>query len=337
MQLVSRNTNTLAPQAYSLLQAHGISAPSRNGPVLRLTEPLLIGLTHPWERVNFCEHRDANPFFHLIEACAMMANLNNAPFLAHFASNMLSFSDDGLCYNSFYGTRLLTTWGNQLNSIIDNLRADPNSRQEVALIWDPADLTRKTKDKACNLGLIFSVNHQDEVEMTSLNRSNDAIWGMVNGANIVHLSLFHEYVACALGKHMGTWWHFSNNFHIYTDNPKWAKVRDVLPASWDAYEAMEPVVKLFTDPDDKPIFDAELRRLMEECVGAYREHNVVSPEHFTLPFIRNACWVFNVWQFHKSKEWDFGSLQDFLDENVTAEDWRTACKAWLFRRYNKNA
>lgn len=336
MQLVSRNTNTLAQAAYSLLNHTGVPDTSRNGPVLRLPEPLLIGLTHPWERVNVDEHRDANPFFHLIEACAMLANVNNAPFLAHFASNMLSFSDDGLCYNAFYGTRLFSTWGNQLNAIIDNLKRDPASRQEVALIWNPADLRATTKDKACNLALIFSINSSGYVEMTSLNRSNDAIWGMVNGANIVHLSIFHEYVACSLGRKMGMWWHFSNNFHVYVDNPKWPKMRD-MNHGMDPYGAMDAAsfVPVFQDPADKLVFDHELRRFLECALGAYHIQEPVAPEPFALPFIRNAVWVFNLWQFHKSKEWDAESLQELCDENIIAEDWRLACKAWLHRRYNK--
>lgn len=334
MQIVSRNTNTLAPDVYELMKCTGVQEESRNGPVLRIPEPVLIGLTNPWERVNFCPERDANPFFHLIEACAMLANVNNAPFLAHFASNMLNYSDDGLCYNSFYGTRLFSTWGNQLNAIIENLKNDPASRQEVALIWNPADLRNRTKDKACNLALLFSINPRNGcVEMTSLNRSNDAIWGMVNGANIVHLSLFQEYVACALGRNIGNWWHLSNNLHVYVENPKWPKVRDFTTTN-DPYKDVHPnnLVALFRDPEDKAIFDLELRKLMEACLGAYRANDVISPEGFELPFIKNACWVFNIWQFRKSKEWDTGSLLDFCEENLIAEDWRMACKSWLTRR-----
>lgn len=334
MEITSRNTNTLAPAAYALLQSEGILDQSRNGPVLRLREPLTIRLTHPRERVNFCPVRDANPFFHLVEACAMLADENNIPFLSYFAKQMAEYSDDGFTQNAFYGSRLRSHWQmDQLNAVIRNLAANPHSRQEVALIWDPADLNKPTKDKACNLLLMFSVDENNNVGMTSVNRSNDAIWGMVNGANVVHLSFIHEYVARALGRPMASWFHFSNNFHIYTGNPKWEKIKDL------------PATNCYTDGDithhvplfnhgQKALFDNEMVKLVRRMVACAEDGSSVAPYSFGLTFCQDVAVMFNAFQAHKLKRMSFPDLSEMLQQ-VQADDWRWACTAWLSRRQPK--
>jgi hypothetical protein len=234
MELTARNTNDLQGRLYHEMEAHGQRLESRNGPVLRLPGVTTVTLRHPWEKVNFSPARDANPFFHLFEAMAMLAGPigNNVPLLAFFAKQMMNYSDDGKQYNAFYGERLRAYQTkyqdtDQLHKVIKVLREDPNSRQALAQIWDPTlDLDRSVKDKACNLCLIFEIDQQHGwLNMTSFNRSNDAIWGGVTGANIVHLAFFQEYVACALGVQVGLWHHSSANLHVYTDNPKWGDLK----------------------------------------------------------------------------------------------------------------
>lgn len=335
MEITSRNTNTLAPVAYSLLQEHGILDQSRNGPVLRLREPLTIRLTHPRERVNFCPVRDANPFFHLIEACAMFADENNIPFLAHFAKQMAEYSDDGQTQNAFYGTRLKTHFGfDQLHRVIANLLEKPHSRQEVALIWEPEDLKKATKDKACNLLLMFAIDENNNVTMTSVNRSNDAIWGMVNGANVVHLSFFHEYVARAVGRPMASWWHFSNNFHIYTENPKWLKIKDQPACNCYVDTDIRHHVPLFTAPDQRCVFDREIRSVVNRMVESVEAGCGMSidPSLYKLPFVRDAAWMFNAFQLHKFKRANVVDIHEYLT-NVQADDWRWAATAWVSRRH----
>src|ERR1044072_2586002 len=169
MEIISRNTNTLAPSVYAKLKGRGETFTSRNGPVIRIMEPFTVCLLRPWERINFSVIRDCNPFFHLMEAMAMLAPVNNVGLMAHFAKNMSSFSDDGITFNAFYGTRarqweLLGVAGehpgprvDQLNLVIKELIEKPDSRQCVVQLWDPADLLITTKDKACNLCMLFDI------------------------------------------------------------------------------------------------------------------------------------------------------------------------------------
>lgn len=336
MDITARNTNDLAPKVYALLQQTGVHDNSRNGPVLRFDEPVNILLTHPQERVHFSSERDCNPFFHFVEAMAMLAGVNSVPLMAHFAKRMATFSDNGQTFNAFYGTRARVTWGDQLNDVINELANKPNSRQAVVNLWDPADLTRDTKDKACNLMLLFS-RHENTINMTSFNRSNDAIGGGVCGANVVHLSFFHEYVAHAVECVMGRWWHVSNNLHVYTENPPWEKLKNLsYNPSWGDfdYECGEregfECVPLMTSPGEKVTFDHEVRRYCQWACQHAAEGCIMLRKDYEAPFIRDtAVPLFNAWQYHKIK--DYHNAHTAATQ-IKAVDWSVACDMWLERR-----
>ena len=352
MEIKSRNTNTLMLEFIRLITdvRHVVREDSRNGPVTRFREPVTICLTHPWERVNFNPTRDGNPFFHLMEALAMLAGVNSAKLMAHFTKNMLAYSDDGETFNAFYGTRLrqyrtkrqhfplaaVFDAQDQLEDVITVLRNDPLSRQAVAMLWDPADLPyRETKDKACNLCLVFS-NDQGKLRMTSFNRSNDGIFGGVMGANIVHLSMFQEYVALALGLPIGEWWHTSNNLHVYEKNEKWPALSGLTPADYqDIYPNVDrgALKHLFTPglPVERTVFEAELRRFFMEITSVYKTALTVDARTYQNEFLRDtAAPVFNAWQGHKSGD-KIAAAQ--RAEGIAAPDWRVACMDWLERRF----
>lgn len=341
MQLRATNTNQLQQSAYRALIRNGVTEQSRNGDVLRIPEPVLFELTHPWQRVSSCPIRNANPFFHLMEAMAMIGDCNSVSFLSHFAKNMVNYSDNGRSFNAFYGTRLRSAHGDQLRQIIRNLQGSPHSRQEVALIWDHNDLSRKTKDKACNLALIFSMDIEKRLTMTSLNRSNDGIWGYVNGANIVHLSLIHEYVACCLGVSMGSWWHLANNFHVYTDNPQWTALREEVLADrpvYDIYQSVkQPHQSLFESPEEGNEFDAQLDAFLSTAGNATRyPGKQINPDHYDNDFLNDCAIIFNAWQLHKSKQAGSLDINNLLNL-VRMEDWRRICQAWITRKYSPTA
>lgn len=329
MEIKSRNTNTVAPVTYNVLDHYGVMQDSRNGLVLRIPEPVTFHISHPWERVNFCPHRDANPFFHLIEALAMLAGLNSVKVMSYFAKQMLEYSDDGETYNAFYGTRLRTTFGiNQLKQIVGNLVVNRNSRQEVALIWDPSDLIKSTKDKACNLALIFSIV-DDQVVMTSLNRSNDAIWGIVTGANMVHLSFFHEYVACSLGLPMGMWYHFTNNLHVYVNNPKWEAVKNA-PACNEYGGNASSLFHLFAPSIPTQEFDEMLFAFVSSLADAVGKKPMCCSDFGGVPLLWDAAVMYNAYFAYKQKE-DPNAVIEMLTE-LNCDDWKIAAINWVVRR-----
>jgi hypothetical protein len=326
MEITAYNTNDLAAKVYESIFHHGITENSRNGTVMRIPEPVTIRLLHPWERVNLCPVRDANPFFHLIEAIAMLAPFNSVRLLQHFAKPIAQYSDNGTDFNAFYGSRAIHKWGNQVQQVIAMLNKDPNTRRAVVNLWDPRDLWTRSKDYACNLQLMFW-NCDTELAMTSTNRSNDAILGGVTGANIVQLSMFHEYVAASLGRPMGSWYHFSNNLHIYLDQEKWPKVRKAPPVT-GPYPETRP---LFSHPTERGTFDTDTEHICTDMLN--RVDNLETLDHpYPSSFIDEVVRpMFNVWQYHKSDD-DISALMKC--EFILAEDWRTACQNWLNRRIN---
>lgn len=208
------NCNYMAPMVYDALLEEGTTQDSRNGKVLAFDEPCSFEYTRPDEMVYLCPIRDCNPFFHVMEGVAMVAGLNSVEFLSWFNSNMRLYSDDGETYNAFYGTRM----GSQFNKVISLLHKDPGTRQAVIQLWDHNDLLKKTKDKACNMSMVFRrVGHS--IDMTVFCRSNDLIYGGVTGANIVHFPFIHAVLCYELNCIQGSFTHVVNNAHVYVDNP----------------------------------------------------------------------------------------------------------------------
>lgn len=222
----ARNTNLMAPNVYRAILKEGIVEHSRNGRVLAFSEPCAFVYTHPSEMVNVDTVRDCNPFFHLMEAAAMVADHNSVEFLSYFCSNMGQYSDDGKTYNAFYGTRM----GSQFNQVATLLHKDPDTRQAVIQLWDKRDILKDTKDKACNMSMVFRA-HQGILDMTVFCRSNDLIYGGVSGANVVHFPFIHAVLCFELGYVQGKFNHVVNNAHVYVDNPHINHLLDI--KAWD--------------------------------------------------------------------------------------------------------
>lgn len=332
MEFRARNTNDLSAQVYHAFQTSElvIEQTSRNGPVKRFNRPVMVLITRPTERVNTCPIRDANPFFHFMEGLAMLNADNDIKFLAHYASNMMNFSDDGETQNAFYGTRARRSWGDQISAVIEELGRNPESRQCVVQLWDPNDLWKTTKDKACNLTMLFEVR-DGKINMTTFNRSNDAVLGMVSGANVVHLSMFQEYVAMSLSLPVGVWWHVSNNFHVYTEQAQWKRFgEDYTVHDWYSNARWQPM-QMFDGASTRHNFDIELKGFMAIARTFYKDPgSSIAGTNFTANyFSRLAIPMFNAWQAHKRKD---DRLALTICDSIEADDWCFACKQWLQRR-----
>ncbi len=130
---------------------------SRLGPTLFVDEPVLVNYTSPLDRVLMNGARDANPFFMLYEALWMLAGRNDVKALSHYNTKLAGLaSDDGETYNGAYGYRWRKTWADkgdaesssridprtqvdQLDIIVDHLKANPYSRRAVLQMWNVED------------------------------------------------------------------------------------------------------------------------------------------------------------------------------------------------------
>ena len=216
------------PQAYALQD-------SRNGPVMVLHEPVTTVYTEPLLNVLLSPTRDANPFFHFYESLWMLAGRNDVGSLSRIVKRMNDFSDNGTTFHGAYGYRWRRHFGyDQLSWIINELRANPESRRCVLAMWDggqfhdfgddrdavtgSGDLYAAThggKDVPCNTHVYFRIVTDGSLDMTVCNRSNDALLGCY-GANAVHFAMLLAYVAAGVGVRPGVYRQVSNNLHIYT-------------------------------------------------------------------------------------------------------------------------
>jgi len=206
------------PEAYHetlwKLRVCGRREQTRNGIATTIQEPFTLTVERPWERVISCPVRDANPFFHVMEVVWMFSGQRNVGWLKQFNKRMVEFAEPTGVIHGAYGHRWFKLWGDQVERVIQQLHCDPTTRQAVIAMWDPlTDYLKHWKDRPCNTHIYFRMVN-GKLDMTICNRSNDVIWGMF-GANCVHMSYLHEFVARAVGVLQGKYHVMTNNLHFY--------------------------------------------------------------------------------------------------------------------------
>ena len=328
MELRVRNVNDALPAVLGLLQQAGSSRDSRNGPVTLFDGPVLTIYEEPRERVLFNSARDANPFFHLMESLWMLAGRDDVKFVQRFVKRMKTFSDDGKTLHGAYGKRWISWFGHdQLAWAIEQLRADPLSRRVVVQMWDgavdPLKASAGGKDVPCNTQLMFKTGIDGRLDMTLVNRSNDIIWGAY-GANAVHFSYLHEFIASAAGLPMGRMFQFSNDFHAY-------------------HATMDPLITkgVMDEMGHNPYAEGEVEPfpLMSTPVERWREDLSVFMDVGPTPGLRDPFFrrvAIPMWVAHEAyKASDgperFANAREAL-VNCKATDWRRAAEEWLGRR-----
>jgi len=320
VEITTRNANTLFEDMFWKFKTSGVPADSRNGPVIRIVEPVFTTIANPMERVLFHGERDANPVFHLMESIWMLAGRRDVGFVQQFNSKIGQYSDDGEVFNAAYGYRWRHHFGHdQLLELITKLQTDRDTRQAVLQMWDSKDLSKDTKDRACNMQLIFEILH-GKLNMTVINRSNDAWYGYC-GANVVHFTVLQEFVAIAVGVKLGVYRTFTTNLHLYTELYDARKFVDNPPSSeaFDMYQHGVKPMKLVGNTD----YFGWLEDAEAFCNNPFKYDN--SKYSF---FTEVAHPMAMISYERKNKISDGMKWAD----RVEAEDWRIAAQDWVERR-----
>jgi thymidylate synthase len=325
----------------------GVKRDSRNGRVMQMPMPVATVYERPEQRVIFWPERDANPFFHFYESLWMLAGRHDVAPLTKYVKRMSEFSDDGETFNAAYGHR----WRNyrisgngigieQLMSITGALRANKDCRRQVLQIWDPwLDLGKNTKDAACNLTATFQVSPPpvERVDMTVFCRSNDAIWGAW-GANAVHFSMLHEYVASAVNGRPGRpgrYTQISVNLHVY--EPFWGLLEEIASKDWNnPYWRIDEVA----NGGQYPIMSVVGPEQWDKEVKKFVTDDGRSPPSFLTfdePFFNEVAMPIVL--AHDAFKDGVGekkySIPLLILKQCKAADWRLACEQWIERRYRK--
>ena len=309
------------------LRANGVEVETRNGPALVSPIPVTTHYVEPQQRVLFNPERDANPFFHLYEALWMLAGRNDVASVERYVKRMRQFSDDGFTLHGAYGHRWRHHWSfDQLSSIISALRESPNCRRQVLTMWDPeVDLERQGRDVPCNLVVHFQRSPvcPEQLNMTVFCRSNDVVWGAY-GANAVHFSYLHEYVATCAGFEMGEYWQVSDNYHVYPATAPDTSKLDLMDVNRyaDARDPVRPFPLIYTNP---AYWHRDLALFMEGVRDSTRFWDPFF-SHVAAPLMR-AHERFR--HLPPSKRFDAAYAEI---QQCKAEDWQRAAMEWVRRR-----
>ena len=346
MQVIRvRNVNDALLLGVQLLRDGGVWRESRAGRVIEYPEPVTTVYEKPYERVLFSHARDANPFFHFIEALWMLDGRNDVKSISYYVKRMETFSDDGETLHGAYGYR----WRNhfvqdQILNTIDRLGNSPEDRRIVLGMWDPVgDFymgQSDARDVPCNTHIYFKVR-DGNLHMTVCCRSNDMIWGAY-GANAVHMSMLQEFIAYSINVGIGRYTQISDSFHAYED--VYTKVEEKLPKitvfnsssfirggrynSGSVSSDGPAMIQEFTDHEQwletltaflADVFIRNEHHVLEKYEAQYDD------PYFDLVAepIAKAYWE------HKN-----GNTRRAIETIGTcvASDWRIACKEWLERR-----
>ena len=321
--ITADGVNDAYEAALHWMKLAGEKADSRNGTVMRARTPVTTAYQKPHQRVLFDSKRDANPYFHLMEALWMLAGRNDVAPMAKYNSTIGQFSDDSVTLNGAYGFRWRGYFDmDQVKWAVRHLHQNPDSRRCVIGMWAPADDNRAvdggTLDVPCNTQIYF-LRRGLNLDMTVTNRSNDIIWGCY-GANVVHMSIFHEYVCAMLGMEMGAYYQVSNDWHMYE------KHFPLLDHTTSVEDMVYPNSLPLVGQGDYPSADLPMEANQFFDSGGKMHmwrsrfmRNVVQPMEFS-------------WRYHK--EGDKAGAHNWANE-IKADDWRKACVEWINRRTYK--
>ena len=355
------NVNDALRLGIAYIRNNGLLGSSRNGTVLVALGPVVTVYAKPTERVLFNPARDANPFFHLMESLWMLKGRNDVEFVKYYASTMGLFSDNGKTLHGAYGYRWREALGfDQLNVIIEELKANFKSRRCVLQMWDATNeegscdlyfATKGGKDVPCNTHAYFDTVG-GKLNMTVCCRSNDVIWGAY-GANAVHFSFLLEYVARSANLPIGEYRQFSNNFHIYVDRPDVVRLLEADDTYYKAFQTRPDIyrneysiidvatAKLGGMYNCEPFpimengcqqeFDVDLAKFFE--LWRSSPTNCIQAPHFRTPFF--SCVVVPMHEaYQRYKRGDLTAAHRTAGL-IDASDWRLACQQWLQRRIDK--
>ena len=314
--ITSRNVNQAFVDGRWWLKTAGIREMTRNGEVLVAPGPVCTVYKQPWERVLFDATRDCNPFFHLFESIWMFSGEQQVRPLLKFNKRMQEFAEPDGRIHGAYGYRWRRSYNfDQLKGVIGKLRDESSTRQAVLTMWHPEDLLVNTKDRPCNTHCYFMLR-RNMLTMTVLCRSNDMVWGAY-GANAVHFSMLHEFIANAVGIPMGAMYQFSNNFHIYTNVPNYEELMAHPYLEVDPYESLGPTGVF---PSQELVTPGNWLQFLSECQNlmySFGEPQISNSflKEIVVPMIK-------LWDTR-----DMGILDTMPDC-----DWKEAFKQWLERR-----
>lgn len=352
------NPSELYLEALQALLQEGDKVAPRGKKILEL-RPAAFQFKNPLKRVTFLKGRKINPFFQLAECLWIISGKSDLSYLLKFNKAMAQFSDDGRFFNAPYGERLRYFTKNdlsgfvfnpvdQLRDVYEKIKGDRDSRQAVALIYNPlfdnfSYSGSGGKDTPCNLALTFKLRG-DKLDLTVFNRSNDLHWGLF-GANLPQFATIQEVVAAWLGVSVGTYNHITDSLHIYLEDYGHECTQAILNNLKEETELPD-----FYYPDC-PKFKSDFKSLDNDLEYYWKNLNryIVTTDEILLdskksqlavdaidrlqdPYVRMTVQLMTVYRFYKLAKYDH-ALE--LLASVKLGHWKVACAEFLYQSVSK--
>jgi len=144
------------------------------------------------------------------EAAHLVAGVSSLYQLDAASNGRFSqFSDDGVTLQGAYGPRI----SSQMLSVVERLKADPDTRQAVALVWRPWDaMGPPSKDVPCTVYFRFSIR-DNHLCLDAHMRSSDVWLGVPY--DVFMFTRLQLAVAGYLGLPPGRYAHRADSLHLY--------------------------------------------------------------------------------------------------------------------------
>jgi len=181
--------------------------------LIKEISPFSFSIEAPLSRLITWNKRNLNIFCAFGELLWIMSGSENLNMIVPFNKGWERFSDDGHILNGAYGKRLINKDGNQINQIIEILKADKDSRQAIMHVHNQADLFIKSKDIPCTSSLQFFIR-EGRLNCITYMRSNDIILG--TAYDVFVFTMIQEYIAKKLDVKLGEYTHIAGSMHIYS-------------------------------------------------------------------------------------------------------------------------
>lgn len=230
--------------------------------------PAQFGILNPLHRVSIIKGRNINPFAQIAETLWVLAGRNDLDWLERYIPQCKRWSDDGKTWRAGYGPRL-RTWKtffwrdeqpgigwmsyetDQIANVVDLLKRDPQTRQAVISLWDPAQDWVVSKDIPCNNWLHFIIRN-GQLHLNVSVRSND-IWFGFSHVDFFCWSVLLQMMAFWVGADVGKIFWNATSLHIYEKH--WDKEESLSafptydyatnPRFWTSFEIFDEALQTF--------------------------------------------------------------------------------------------
>ena len=199
----------------------------------REIEDAIIRIDDVYNTLPLGVGRGTVPGIGAVEACQLIAGASTPKLVIAIGPQFANYTEDNGLFHGAYGIRTQS----QYAPIVERLKADPDTRQAVATIWNPElDLLANKRDYPCTILHQFRIRN-NKLNMSVYMRSNDVWLGAAY--DFFQFTRVQLAIASILGIEPGTYHHHVGSLHIYEQHYDSA---ESLKHTYEPYEKIPAMV-----------------------------------------------------------------------------------------------